>query len=424
MSEQSGTASAPELEINESGHVVVFRPVPGSPNVFSHPFVDAQLIRAMGLAAVGAAAVGECYTTARRVDENNLFESWYTEWAATAGRVDALGADVLTRGHKVSAREAFFRGASYYRNAYFFLHHNDPRKRPTWKKGQDAFRNAVKLWDTPVEVVAIPYEKGKTLPGYFFKVDDSTTARPTLLGISGADGTYEEVATQVGKAAIERGYNLLAFEMPGQFGTVLNDPELVYRTDTWVPVGAAVDYALTRPEVDPQRLAFTGYSWGGAMGPRAVSREKRIKAIIANSLVPECRATILMSCGADPENPDASQVDGSTPTGNYVLNDFSWRCGVGDQPLTELKKLLDGMILWGLEDQLTTPLLNVTAAGEGGTMQGPTDKFFDGLTCPKTSVHLTSLDGADLHCQANNLNRRNQIEFDWLDETFNKQTAK
>lgn len=110
MSEQSGTASAPELEINESGHVVVFRPVPGSPNVFSHPFVDAQLIRAMGLAAVGAAAVGECYTTARRVDENNLFESWYTEWAATAGRVDALGADVLTRGHKVSAREAFFRG--------------------------------------------------------------------------------------------------------------------------------------------------------------------------------------------------------------------------------------------------------------------------------------------------------------------------
>lgn len=424
MSTQSGARPTPEFELDDAGHLVVFRPVPGSPGVFKHPFVDNQLVRAIGMASVGAAAVGECYTTARRVDENNLFESWYTEWAATAERVDALGKDVLTRGHKVSARDAFFRAATYYRSAYFFLHHNDPRKRPTWKKSQDAFRNAVKLWATPVEVVAIPYEKGKTLPGYFFKVDDSATPRPTLLAISGADGVYEEVSTQVGKAAIERGYNLLAFEMPGQFGTVLNDPELVYRTDTWVPVGAAVDYALTRPEVDPERLAFAGYSWGGTMGPRAVSREKRIKAIIANSLVPECRATILASTGADPDHPDASQVDPSTPTGNYVLNDFGWRCGFGDRPLTELKEFLDRMSLWGLEDQLTTPLLNITASGEGGTMQGPTDRFFDSLTCPKKSVHFTSLDGAELHCQANNVIRRNQTEFDWLDETFNKQTPR
>lgn len=420
MSTQSSTESASDLELNDKGHLVVFRPIAGSPGVFKHPFVDAQLVRAIGLAAVGAAAVGECYTTARRVDENNLFESWTTEWSATAERVDALGEDCLKRGHKVSAREAFFRAASYYRNAYFFLHHNDPHKLATWKKGQDAFRNAVQLWATPVEVVAIPYEKGKTLPGYFFKVDDSTTPRPTLLAISGADGTYEEVATQVAKAAIDRGYNLLAFEMPGQFGTVLNDHELVYRTDTWVPVGAAVDYALTRPEVDPQRLAFAGYSWGGAMGPRAVSREKRIKAIIANSLIPEARATILMAAGADPEHPDASQVDGSTPTGNYVLNDFSWRCGVGDRPLSELKELLDGMSLWGIEDQLTTPILNITASGEGATMQDPTDRFFESLTCPKTAVHLTAVDGAEIHCQANNLNRRNQVEFDWLDETLNK----
>lgn len=424
MSEQSNAESAPEFELDEAGRLVVFRPTPGSPGVFRHPFVDAQLVRALGMAATGAAAVGECYTTARRIDENNLFESWYAEWAATAGRVDALGEEVLTRGHKISARDAFFRAATYYRNAYFFLHHNDPRKKPTWKQGQDAFRNAVKLWDPPVEVVAMPYEKGKTLPGYFVKVDDSTTPRPTLLAISGGDGTQEELVSWLGKAAVERGYNLLAFEMPGQFGTVLDDPEMVYRTDTWVPVGAAVDYALNRREVDPQRVAFAGYSWGGTMGPRAVTREKRIKAIIANSLVPECRATILMAAGADPDHPDASQVDPSTPTGNYVVNDFSWRCGVGDRPLSELKELLDGMSLWGLEDQLTTPLLNVTASAEGGTMQGPAETFFDSLSCPKTAVHLTPLDGADLHCQANNPSRRNQIEFDWLDETLNKPTTR
>ena len=203
----------------------------------------------------------------------------------------------------------------------------------------------------PIDVLAMPYEKGKTLPGYFVKVDDSTTPRPTLLAISGGDGTQEELVSWLGKAAVERGYNLLAFEMPGQFGTVLDDPEMTYRTDTWVPIGAAVDYSLTRPEVDPERLALVGYSWGGTMGPRAVTREKRIKAIIANSLVPECRMTILMAAGADPDHPDISQVDTSSPTGQYVVDDLMWRCGFGNRPLSELAEFLDGMSLWGLEDE-------------------------------------------------------------------------
>jgi pimeloyl-ACP methyl ester carboxylesterase len=245
-----------------------------------------------------------------------------------------------------------------------------------------------------------------------------------LLAISGGDGTYEELVSWLGKAAVERGYNLLAFEMPGQFGTVLDDPEMTYRTDTWVPIGAAVDYALTRPEVDPERLALVGYSWGGTMGPRAVTREKRIKAIIANSLVPECRATILMAAGADPDHPDISQVDTSSPTGTYVGNDLMWRCGFGNRPLSELAEFLDRMSLWGLEDQITTPLLNITASAEGATMQGPTEKFFNSLSCPKTAVHLDATDGAEVHCQANNPSRANQIEFDWLDETFNKQTPR
>lgn len=424
MSTQSSAESTPEFELDDAGRLVVFRPTPGSPGVFRHPFVDAQLVRAMGLAAYGAAAVGECFATAHRIEDNNLFESWYAEWAATAGRVEALGENCLKRGHKVSARDAFLRAATYYRNAYFFLRHHDGRKKETWKKGQDSFRNAAKLFDPPIDVLAMPYEKGKTLPGYFVKVDDSTTPRPTLLAISGGDGTQEELVSWLGKAAVERGYNLLAFEMPGQFGTVLDDPEMTYRTDTWVPIGAAVDYSLTRPEVDPERLALVGYSWGGTMGPRAVTREKRIKAIIANSLVPECRMTILMAAGADPDHPDISQVDTSSPTGQYVVDDLMWRCGFGNRPLSELAEFLDGMSLWCLEDEITTPLLNITAGGEGGTMQGPTEKFFNILSGPKTAVHLDSLDGAEVHCQANNPSRANQIEFDWLDETFNKQTPR
>lgn len=79
------------------------------------------------------------------------------------------------------------------------------------------------------------------------------------------------------------------------------------------------------------------------MGPWAVTREKRIKAIIANSMVPECQTTILMASGADPDHPDISQVDTSSPTGQYVVDDLMWCFGLGDRPLSELAEFFDGM---------------------------------------------------------------------------------
>ena len=35
--------------------------------------------------------------------------------------------------------------------------------------------------DLPFEVVSIPYENGKSLPGYFLKADASDKPRPTLM---------------------------------------------------------------------------------------------------------------------------------------------------------------------------------------------------------------------------------------------------
>ena len=47
-------------------------------------------------------------------------------------------------------------------------------------------------------------------------------------------------------------------------------------------VGPVVDYALTRPEVDPERIALMGWSFGGYLAPRAASAEHRLAACIAD----------------------------------------------------------------------------------------------------------------------------------------------
>ena len=46
--------------------------------------------------------------------------------------------------------------------------------------------------------------------------------------------------------------------------------------------GAVVDFALTLPEVHPEKLVINGWSLGGCLAPRAASGEHRLAACIAD----------------------------------------------------------------------------------------------------------------------------------------------
>ena len=78
--------------------------------------------------------------------------------------------------------------------------------------------------DLPLEVVNIPYENGKSLPGYFLKADASDEPRPTLMSVGGGDSLAEELYFWGGgAAALQRGYNALLFEIPGQRGAMYSE---------------------------------------------------------------------------------------------------------------------------------------------------------------------------------------------------------
>ena len=67
----------------------------------------------------------------------------------------------------------------------------------------------------------------------------------------------------------------------------------VSRPDYEVPVCAVIDYALSRSEADPERLALDGISFGGYFAPRAAVYDTLIKALLANSPIPDLHAYIL-----------------------------------------------------------------------------------------------------------------------------------
>jgi hypothetical protein len=101
-------------------------------------------------------AVGECFSTARRVVDGDI-ESWTVAWRDTAQRVEAIAEDCLGAGHTVSAREAFLRASMYWNTAFFYLEHSDPRQLEMYTRHRSCFIQAAKLFDTPIEPVSIPY---------------------------------------------------------------------------------------------------------------------------------------------------------------------------------------------------------------------------------------------------------------------------
>ena len=292
-----------------------------------------------------------------------------------------------------------------------------------YKRHRSCFRQAAKLFDPQIEPVSIPYENGKSLPGYFMRADATGGPRPTVMILGGADTTCEELYDfGGGAAAVRRGYNAFLWEGPGQVGAYALDRDLTYRPDWEVPTRYAVDYVLSRKDVDPKRLALSGHSMGGYFAPRAVAYEKRITAVIANSLMPDCKTVFLTGMGFDASKPYGAdmedKVDLSEPMKRFIATNLKERCGLAGKSLAALFDNLGGYSLAGLEGKITCPLLSIAGEGEGPLMTGLGHAFYEKLTCPKTERVVRLVDGGEAHCTMNNLSLKHQIEFDWLDDIF------
>jgi hypothetical protein len=401
----------------------VFRSTAGMPNRFASNF-DFQLAGILGAADAGGAAVGECYATISKVKDGDLL-GWSEAWEETATRIEETASGCESEGHAISAAEAYLRASSYWRAAGFFLERADKNRIEFWNKSRHSFRSGARLAGIPCEAIDIPFEDGKSLPGYFLKASDTTEPIATAIIIGGGDTTAEELYFFTGAAALRRGYNALLIEIPGQRGAFYSDPDLTFRPDTDVQMRYVVDYALNRADVKPEHLSLTGYSMGGLFVPRAVAGEKRIKAAVASCLTPTFLPDIMRLIGLDPNEPYAgrtdleSLADQASPMARLLLGDIRERFGMLERPVRDYLDYLKEFDLWGLEDKITCPILNIGGEGEG-TLTTGARKFYELLKGPKRDRFILASEGGEAHCAVNNRNLANQIEFDFLDDVFSE----
>ena len=236
-----------------------------------------NLLRWHGLAPYHGTDVTEVLDVADRIVPGD-FESWHREFAGLAQQVEQEGWGGL-RSSPATLRDRGFRAASYWRAADFFLHGNqeDHRIISTWASATEQFDRAISQMTPAGERMTIQAD-GFSVPAIFFPAAADTTPRPTILMFNGFDGSQEEMLHLCGLAALERGFNVLTFEGPGQ-PTVLREQGIGFRHDWEEVVTPLVERCEEIPEVDASRLGLIGVSFGGYLAPRAAAFEPRIAAV-------------------------------------------------------------------------------------------------------------------------------------------------
>lgn len=216
------------------------------------------------------------------------FESVYNSFYPMAEAIYAQALSAQARNNNVSAKEAYFRAATYYRGANFFLIGNlsDPRNYDLWDRQLDAFDKATALMDIPVEKFSVPAQSSNVpgekfqVIGRFFKAPNSDRKTPTVIAGSGYDGSQEELYHSFGVEVLSHGYNFVTYEGPGQ-PTVRRQQNIGFIPDWYNVLSPVVDYLIGRSDVDESKLALAGFSFGGVLAPIAASKEHRVTKVFA-----------------------------------------------------------------------------------------------------------------------------------------------
>jgi hypothetical protein len=389
------------------------------------PVMDNRVLWYLSATWQGMADIGEVLETAGRIAPGDN-DSWYREWLKTAERLQKAGDAILASGHRISAGEAYLRAANYYRAALMGLPEPlDPGMRQSTQRSVQCHDKAIELLSLPARAVQIPYE-GTTLPGYFWRSPIAGPKAPLLIVHEGRDAWGEETK-YLADAAGKRGYHCLQFNGPGQ-GSVLRTQGLPFRADWDKVITPVVDFALSLPGVDAERLALLGISFGGFLVPRAVAFEKRIKIGITNpayydwyavvtNYFAEASPDLLKALEAGPKafNGAIAEISKIAPPMAWGVKDEMWKQGATSP--YDLMEKLKAYTNADIVDKIMCRMLVMDGEAEAFGA-GQAKRFYDALNCPKEYMLFTAEDTGLVHCQAGALAVGSQRMFDWLEENI------
>ena len=179
-------------------------------------------------------------------------DSWATAWSDIGREYLALAKNATS---SEEARENYYSAWRYFDIGRWPTEKHSEGKRESYEEGLAAFRAYGQLLDPPIETVRIPFE-GKEIVAYL-RLPVGADPAPLVFGMNGLDSRKEGVMDR-SDAYIQNGVAAFAIDMPGT-----GEAPLLIDVGSERMLSAALDYLVTRPEIDASRIVVQGRSWSG-----------------------------------------------------------------------------------------------------------------------------------------------------------------
>ena len=275
-----------------------------------------------------------------------------------------------------------------------------------WEQHRAAWDRFVDLAGLAVERIEIPYE-GTALPGYFFRAGPAGELRRTLIFNNGSDGPVTGAWVQGIADALERGWNAVTFDGPGQNAALVRQG-LLFRPDWEKVITPVVDHLLTWPDVDPGKIALLGVSQAGYWVPRSVAFEPRIAAAVADPGVVDVAATMteadssfrmkMMEAGEKDKFDKDMGLALRFSSATRLMMAFRMRPYGTTSPYEFFTAARGYALTDEMIGKITCPVL-VTEPEHEQFWPGQSRELYDKLPGPKALAVFTEEEGADSHCE-------------------------
>jgi esterase FrsA len=198
-------------------------------------------------------------------------EAWAAVWNDLGARWEEKARAAEASGDASVAKEAYLKSYGYYGIARHPFP-STPGKQHAYSKAREMYLVAARYFDIPLELVVIPF-RGKQIVGHL-RLPQKTPA-PLIMHWGGIDNWKEERHT-FAERFVKEGWGCFVLDSPGTGECpVLASPE-AHQVHV-----AALDYLAQRQEVEPDRIAVVGASFGGYWATKLAYLEpKRLRAVV------------------------------------------------------------------------------------------------------------------------------------------------
>jgi esterase/lipase len=198
-------------------------------------------------------------------------ETWAAAWNELGARWEDRAKSAEEAGDQTRSKESYLKSYCYYGIARHPFP-STPGKQHGYLKTREMFLAASKYFDIPVERVAIPFQR-KEIVGHL-RLPKKLPA-PLIMHWGGIDNWKEERHT-FAERFVKEGWGCFVLDSPGT-----GECPMLASTDAHQVHVAALDYLTKRHEVDANRIAVVGASFGGYWATKLAHVEpNRLRAVV------------------------------------------------------------------------------------------------------------------------------------------------